>query len=118
MVGLLLLTILVLLAGQVRQEAKIRKVEGSIIGFLLELVSGIAKLRTAGAENRAFARWASQYADQVGLTIKARRFSNGLQLFMAVFPMLISMDRLLWLYLKPLQPSPPLLFRVPFSDYR
>src|SRR5262249_10601454 len=53
--------------------------------------SGIAKLRTAGAENRAFARWAGQYADQLGLTIKARRYSNRLQLFMAIFPMLISM---------------------------
>jgi uncharacterized membrane protein (UPF0136 family) len=39
LIGLLLLTILALLAGQLRQEARIRKVEGLIIGFLLELVS-------------------------------------------------------------------------------
>ena len=44
-----------LLACQLRHEAKIRRIEGSIIGFLLELVGGITKLRTAGAENRAFA---------------------------------------------------------------
>src|SRR5262249_53017592 len=89
LIGLMLLTILVLLTGQLRKKVKIKRVEGSIIGFLLELVSGIAKLRTAGAENRAFALWAGQYADQLGLTIKARRYSNRLQLFMAIFPMLI-----------------------------
>jgi NHLM bacteriocin system ABC transporter peptidase/ATP-binding protein/NHLM bacteriocin system ABC transporter ATP-binding protein len=87
---IMLLVILALLAGQMRQEAKIRKVEGSILGFLLEVVGGISKIRTAGAENRAFGRWATQYAEQLGLLIKARRFSNRLRLFLAVFPMLIA----------------------------
>ena len=39
----------------------------------------------------AFSHFCRRYADQVGLTIKARRFSNRLQLIMAVFPMLIFM---------------------------
>jgi NHLM bacteriocin system ABC transporter peptidase/ATP-binding protein/NHLM bacteriocin system ABC transporter ATP-binding protein len=91
LLGIMLVISLVLLAGQLRQEAMIRKVEGSILGFLLEVVGGISQIRTAGAENRAFGRWASQYAEQLGLLIKARRFSNRLHLFLAAFPMLIAM---------------------------
>ncbi|WP_165226954.1 NHLP family bacteriocin export ABC transporter peptidase/permease/ATPase subunit [Aquisphaera insulae] len=91
LLALMLATIALLLAGQLRQEARIRKVEGSIIGFLFEVFGGIAKLRTAGAENRAFARWADLYRDQLGLMIKARRFANRLHLFLAVFPMILAM---------------------------
>ncbi len=64
--------------------------EGSIISFLLEIVGGMAKLRTAGAENRAFGRWATCYADQLGLIIQSRRYTRGLNLFLAVFPTLIA----------------------------
>jgi NHLM bacteriocin system ABC transporter ATP-binding protein len=90
LVGIMPAVIVVLLAGQLRQEAMIRKVEGSIISFLLEIVGGMTKLRTAGAENRAFGRWAARYADQLGLIIQSRRYSRGLHLFLAVFPMLIA----------------------------
>jgi len=90
LVGIMLTVIVVLLAGQLRQEAMIRKVEGSIISFLLEIVGGMTKLRTAGAENRAFGRWAARNADQLGLIIQSRRYSRGLHLFRAVFPMLIA----------------------------
>ena len=49
LVGVMFGVIVVLLAGQLRQEAMIRKVEGSIISFLLEVVVGMTKLRTAGS---------------------------------------------------------------------
>ena len=91
MLGLVLLVMMLLLAGQLRQEAMIRKVEGSVIGFLLEVVGGIAKLRTAGAENRVLSRWAASYGEQLALVIKARRFSNWMHRFFAVFPMVIAM---------------------------
>jgi NHLM bacteriocin system ABC transporter ATP-binding protein len=90
LIMIMLAVIVVLLAGQLRLEARIRTLEGSIIGFLLEMVGGIAKLRTAGAENRAFGRWASRYADQLGLIILSRRYSRGLHLFLSVFPALIA----------------------------
>ena len=80
-----------LLACQLRNEAKIRRIEGSIIGFLLEVVGGITKLRTAGAENRAFAHWAERYADQLSVMIKARRDSNRLHRFFSVYPIVIAM---------------------------
>ena len=89
---LMFLTTMVLLAGQLRQEAKIRTVEGSIIGFLLELVGGITKLRTAGAENRAFGRWAGRYAEQIGADRQgAGGTPTGCIGSIAVFPMVIAM---------------------------
>jgi NHLM bacteriocin system ABC transporter ATP-binding protein len=91
LVGILAASIAALLSAQLGQESRIRQVEGSIIGFLLELVGGIAKLRTAGAENRAFGRWAALYADQLDLTLKSRRFTNRLHILCAGFPMTIAM---------------------------
>jgi NHLM bacteriocin system ABC transporter peptidase/ATP-binding protein/NHLM bacteriocin system ABC transporter ATP-binding protein len=91
LVGVMFAVSMAILAGQLRQETAIRRVEGSIIGFLLELLSGVSKLRTAGAENRAFGRWAEQYIEQVRLTVKARRYANRLHRFFAIFPMLIAM---------------------------
>ncbi len=81
----------VILAGQLRQEAMIRKLEGSLTSFLLEIVGGISKLRTAGAENRAFGRWATRYASQLALVIRSRRYARLLHMFLAVFPLLIAM---------------------------
>ncbi|APW62511.1 NHLP family bacteriocin export ABC transporter peptidase/permease/ATPase subunit [Paludisphaera borealis] len=91
LVGLMFVVTMAILAGQLRQETAIRRVEGSIIGFLLELVGGVSKLRTAGAENRAFGRWAERYVEQLRLTVKARRYANRLHRFFAIFPMLVAM---------------------------
>jgi NHLM bacteriocin system ABC transporter peptidase/ATP-binding protein/NHLM bacteriocin system ABC transporter ATP-binding protein len=90
LLSILLAATFILLAGQLRQEARIRTVEGSIIGFLLELVGGITKLRIAGAENRAFGRWAGRHAEQIALVLRARRYSNRLHLLYAVFPAMIA----------------------------
>jgi NHLM bacteriocin system ABC transporter peptidase/ATP-binding protein/NHLM bacteriocin system ABC transporter ATP-binding protein len=91
LVAIMVLVMMLLLAGQLRQEARIRKVEGTIIGFLLDVIGGITKLRTAGAENRAFARWATRHAEQLELTMRARRYANRLHRLFAIFPMLIAM---------------------------
>ena len=90
LVGIMLVVSLMLLAAQLRKEAMIRKAEGSIMSFLLEIVGGMTMLRTAGAENRAFGRWAGPYADQLGLMIESRRYSRWLHLFLATFPMVIA----------------------------
>ena len=37
----------------------------------------MTKLRTAGAENRAFGRWAARYADQLGLIIRVALLLQG-----------------------------------------
>jgi NHLM bacteriocin system ABC transporter peptidase/ATP-binding protein/NHLM bacteriocin system ABC transporter ATP-binding protein len=82
---------LVLLAGLLRYESAIRSIDGAISGLLLELLGGIAPLRTAGAEVRAFARWAGRYAERLGLTVRARRLSSAIYQWLAIYPILLAM---------------------------
>lgn len=90
LLGAMFWVVVVFLVCLVRKEAAIQKLEGKILGFLLEVVNGIAKLRIAGAENRAFARWADCYADQLDLLVKVRRLTNWLYLYLAIFPVFIT----------------------------
>ena len=80
-----------LLGGLLRYETSIRAIDGAISGLLLELLGGISTLRTAGAESRAFARWARRYTDRLALAIRARRFSSRIQEWLAVYPILTAM---------------------------
>ena len=49
--------------ARTRREREVIRLRGAIAGFLLEATTGIAKLRLAAAESRAFGRWAVQFAD-------------------------------------------------------
>jgi ATP-binding cassette subfamily C protein len=51
-------------ALQIRQQRPLYEVQGKVAGLVLEFITGIAKLRVAGVENRAFTRWAQQFAQQ------------------------------------------------------
>jgi NHLM bacteriocin system ABC transporter ATP-binding protein len=90
-IGLTSLGTIVLLALQHFHEARTQDVEGANLGFVLELVQGIASVRTAGAEDRAFARWASRSADQLAMIVKSRRLSTYLHGWYAIFPFLIAL---------------------------
>jgi len=75
------------LAGfvQLRYEKELSSVQGKISGAVLQLVGGIAKLRTAGAEWRAFAFWASLFTRQRRLAYQARNVAIALAVFHAGF---------------------------------
>jgi ATP-binding cassette subfamily C protein len=60
-------------------------------GQVLQYITGITKIRVAGAESRAYERWASNFADQRRLQFRARRIENGLTTFSAVFPVVSMM---------------------------
>ena len=49
---------------------------------MLQLISGVPKLRAAGAECRAFARWADPFAEQRQVAYKARRVAAGVAVFL------------------------------------
>jgi ATP-binding cassette subfamily C protein len=88
--GLLLVTAL-LLAGRLRHETSILRLDGLISGLLLELLGGILPLRSAGAEGRAFARWARRCAERLALTIQARRFTVWIHQMLGAYPILSAM---------------------------
>ncbi len=91
LLGIMVAVTAFFLAGLLRNETSIRRIDGVISGLLLELLGGIITLRTAGAERRAFARWASRYTERLALSINARRFANRIYQWLAVYPILTAM---------------------------
>ncbi len=91
LLGLLLLVTTVLLAGRLRYESAIGRIDGVLSGLLLELFGGMITLRSSGAEGRALARWAARYGERLRLLIRSRRLSNGVHQWLAVFPILAAM---------------------------
>jgi len=74
-----------------RKVAILRSVSelgGRIAGLTLQFINGIAKLRVAGSEARAFGVWARAFATQQTLSMKARKISNLVVTINSVFPVL------------------------------
>ncbi len=67
-----------------RLRANLR-LQGLISGLVLQLINGIAKLRVAGAEPRAFGVWAARFAEQKKIGFRARRIAYSVTVFNAVF---------------------------------
>lgn len=59
---------------QMRITKKQMELSAKEYGLTYALISGIQKIRMAGAERRAFAKWASQYAEQASLTYNPPMF--------------------------------------------
>lgn len=76
---------------QLRRQRGLLESEGRIAGLVLQLLTGIAKLRVAGAETRAFARWAEQYQQQRRLRYQVRTIENSLAVFNSAYPLLTSL---------------------------
>ncbi len=74
-----------------RYERVLQEVSGRIDGLVMQLVNGIAKLRLAGAEVRAFGLWASEFSDQKRVAFRARTVENALETFNASFVVVASM---------------------------
>jgi NHLM bacteriocin system ABC transporter ATP-binding protein len=60
--------------------------QGKIGGFVLQLISGISKLRVAAATFRALAVWSKQFAIQKQYFIASQRTANALGVFETSFP--------------------------------
>jgi NHLM bacteriocin system ABC transporter ATP-binding protein len=70
-----------------RQEIQLR---GQISGLVLNLISGVAKLRISGAESHAFRVWAQQFATQRRLRFSVGTIQAVVAVFSAVFPVFSS----------------------------
>lgn len=64
---------------------------GQTAGIVLQLLSGISRLRVAGAENRALAYWSRFYSHQMRLSFRAQSVSNKLAAFLDALPVLGSL---------------------------
>ena len=73
---------------QLSEERRRIARQGEVEGFVVQTLSGLAKLRIAAAEGRAYARWAHTFARQKRRFVRAQSFANMQDIFHAVFPVL------------------------------
>jgi ATP-binding cassette subfamily C protein len=73
---------------QVCYQRKAHHLQGRLSGLVLQLISGVSKLRVSGTEDRAFAAWAREFSEMRKVTFKAGDISNYLQAFTLVLPVI------------------------------
>ncbi len=71
---------------QLRYQRQLAEIQGQVSGLVLQLITGIAKFRVAGAEHRAFALWAEKFAEQKRLYYQSRRLANSFITVNSAFP--------------------------------
>ncbi len=76
---------------KLRRERKEMSIRGKITGMVLQFISGVSKIRVAGAENHAFRVWARDYSRQRKLLFSMGQIENALEVFSSGFPVLSSM---------------------------
>ncbi len=66
------------------------QMRGRITGLVLNLITGVTKLRISGAEPHAFHIWAQKFAEQRKISFSIGRIQNAVTVFNSVFPILSS----------------------------
>ncbi len=71
--------------AQLRAIFEGETLDANLFGLVLDLVNGVSKLRLAGAEDRAFIRWARNFGEMRARMTRSRRIMNRLEAFTAGF---------------------------------
>lgn len=90
LVALILVVTVAVNVWRLRIERQMYRLQGAIASRVLQILNGIGKLRSGGAENRAFVLWARDFAQQKQLDMRVRGLSNALSVFNAAFIVLAS----------------------------
>ncbi|MEH2208549.1 MAG: NHLP bacteriocin export ABC transporter permease/ATPase subunit [Nostoc sp.] len=72
----------------VRKVCPLLELQGQIFGVIVQLINGVAKLRIAKAETRAFAYWGKQYTHQLKLMLSTQGIEDSLAVINQVLPVL------------------------------
>ena len=91
--GLVLVSMIVSSAAnfaQVRYQRRQYAIRGKISGLVLQLITGVNKLRVAGAEDHAFKVWARGFSEQKRVAFQVGRIANFLAVFNAGYPVITS----------------------------
>jgi ATP-binding cassette subfamily C protein len=96
LLGIALVAIAVLFTAitsylRLRHTRTLVDIEGRISGLVFQLLGSVAKLRTTGAESRAFFNWAMLFARQQEYQFKATMLNNVMAVFNAIYPTVASM---------------------------
>jgi NHLM bacteriocin system ABC transporter ATP-binding protein len=79
-----------LIVASVRLERRQQEVQGHVVGLVFQMIGGIAKLRVAGAEGRAFSVWCRSFAQESALAHRAGSLRAMLNVFNDVLPVACS----------------------------
>lgn len=95
------------------------EIQGTIRGSLIQMITGIKKLRSAGVERGAFAHWADLFAKAKSLQLKAQSIQNIATLASNILPILSACVIYLLLieHLHALSLPDFLAFNVAFSSF-
>ncbi|MBI4782143.1 MAG: NHLP bacteriocin export ABC transporter permease/ATPase subunit [Oscillatoriophycideae cyanobacterium NC_groundwater_1537_Pr4_S-0.65um_50_18] len=69
-----------------RQTLPLLELRGEIYGLLVKLIEAVPKLRSAGAEERAFAVWGQKYTRQLRLETSTQSIQDSVAVFNTVMP--------------------------------
>ncbi len=91
--ALLVTALLLFMAGlnwfvswrQLRHYREMHRVQGELSGFVFQLITGLAKLRVANAENHVLANWARRYSIQKKENLAALHWAAGQQVLTSAF---------------------------------
>ncbi|MFJ5229611.1 NHLP bacteriocin export ABC transporter permease/ATPase subunit [Kitasatospora sp. NPDC088391] len=78
----------VLGARQMKWQTQSLDLEHKLANRVYQRLRGLPKLRVAAAENRAYAAWANEFAQQKELQKRIGRYQNAAAVFNAVYPLL------------------------------
>jgi NHLM bacteriocin system ABC transporter ATP-binding protein len=76
---------------ELRYQRAIHEYRGQIAGLVLQLLTGVARLRVAAAEDRALAVWAHYFGRQKRLAYRAHSAANVLAAFDAAVPVVTTL---------------------------
>jgi NHLM bacteriocin system ABC transporter ATP-binding protein len=74
----------------VRYLRPLQRLSGEIVGTVVQLMNGVAKLRVAGAEERAFAYWGKEFRLHQALTHRVQHIEDGIAVVNTMLPTLAS----------------------------
>jgi NHLM bacteriocin system ABC transporter ATP-binding protein len=74
----------------VRKSRLQQEIDGELSGFVVQLINGVAKLRVAMAENRAFAAWAEKFSQRIQLKADFQQINDVVSVFNEALPLISS----------------------------
>ncbi|NEQ96556.1 MAG: NHLP bacteriocin export ABC transporter permease/ATPase subunit [Cyanothece sp. SIO2G6] len=88
----------------IKKQKPLVEMQGRIYGLIVQLINGVPKLRIAGAEERAFAHWGNQYAEQLRLDLSTQQLEDAAEVFNTMVPTFTTV-MLFWLATALIHPS-------------
>jgi NHLM bacteriocin system ABC transporter ATP-binding protein len=104
--ALALVGLLITVAASYRKvghQRKVNAMEGKIFGLVLQLITGIPKLRVSGMEVSAFSVWAAQFKTQKEEAYKAGMVDCFLSTFNSGFPVFATLCIFAWVAFKSIE---------------